>query len=161
MSTPAYEFIHRDGCDVAEHRCGEIHHLADPICPFCGYDVPDDSQFCNRCGCKIDRYGCSDAKFCRVCGYRMEPGHSFCKGCGTPVNGGPNPYASRVDDSGSIGWAILGFFFPLVGFILWLVWIKEKPMCSRMSGLGALACFILTIVAPIAFILILVLFGVY
>ena len=33
----------------------------------------------------------------------------------------PPNYAPPVVDSGSFGWAVLGFFFPIVGLILFLV----------------------------------------
>lgn len=37
-----------------------------------------------------------------------------------------------------MGWLILGLFFPLVGFILWLVWKDDKPDRSKAAGKGAL-----------------------
>lgn len=47
-------------------------------------------------------------------------------------------YSSQSNDSGSFGWAVLGFFIPLVGLILWLVWKDSKPKSAKMSGIGAL-----------------------
>ena len=47
----------------------------------------------------------------------------------------------------SIGWAILGFLIPIVGLILWLVWADEKPESAKMSGIGALASILLSIVS--------------
>lgn len=41
-------------------------------------------------------------------------------------------------EQGNSGWAVLGFFFPLVGFILWLVWNNTNPGDARMAGKGAL-----------------------
>ncbi len=48
----------------------------------------------------------------------------------------PQPYVEQ--DSGSFGWAVLGFFFPIVGLILFLVWKQSKPKCAKMAGIGAL-----------------------
>ncbi|MBE6528437.1 MAG: zinc ribbon domain-containing protein [Thermoplasmata archaeon] len=77
----------------------------------------------------------------------------LCPNCG--VQQQPIRYESnKNDDSGSIGWFILGFFFPLIGFILWLVWMKDKPKCSKMAGLGALTPIILF---AVLFVLIIVL----
>ncbi len=45
--------------------------------------------------------------------------------------------AAPVLDSGSIGWAILGFFIPIVGIILFFVWQKNKPKCAKKSIIGA------------------------
>lgn len=47
-------------------------------------------------------------------------------------------YSQQSNDSGSFGWAVLGFFIPLVGLILWLVWKDSKPKSAKMSGIGAL-----------------------
>ena len=51
----------------------------------------------------------------------------------------PQPaYSPQSNDSGSFGWAVLGFFIPLVGLILWLVWKDSKPKSAKMAGIGAL-----------------------
>ena len=51
----------------------------------------------------------------------------------------PQPgYSQQSNDSGSFGWAVLGFFIPLVGLILWLVWKDSKPKSAKMAGIGAL-----------------------
>ena len=47
-------------------------------------------------------------------------------------------YSQQGNDSGSFGWAVLGFFIPLVGLILWLVWKDTKPKSAKMAGIGAL-----------------------
>lgn len=44
----------------------------------------------------------------------------------------------QSDDTGSVGWGILGFFIPLVGLILWLVWKDTKPKNAKSAGIGAL-----------------------
>lgn len=51
-----------------------------------------------------------------------------------------------VNDSGSFGWAVLGFFFPIVGLILFIVWKQSKPKSAKVAGIGALVGFILGIV---------------
>ena len=53
------------------------------------------------------------------------------------------PAQPAVNDSGSIGWAILGFFIPIVGLVLFLVWKNTKPNCAKMAGVGALVGFCL------------------
>lgn len=58
---------------------------------------------------------------------------------------------NKVYDSGSIGWWILGFIFPLVGLILFLAWIDIKPKSSRKAGWGALASVITGIVLGVLF----------
>ena len=45
-----------------------------------------------------------------------------------------------------IGWGVLGFFFPVVGLILFLVWLKNKKKASKAAGIGALIGFIIKII---------------
>lgn len=57
------------------------------------------------------------------------------------VQAAPNP-----QDTGSFGWAVLGFFVPLAGLILYLVWKNEKPLTARRAGKGALISVIVSVV---------------
>lgn len=57
-----------------------------------------------------------------------------------------------VQDSGSIGWAILGFFIPIVGLILFLVWKNTKPQCAKMTGIGAIVGFCLGLIMNMSFL---------
>ncbi|MDR2156669.1 MAG: zinc ribbon domain-containing protein [Clostridiales Family XIII bacterium] len=50
------------------------------------------------------------------------------------------------DDGKSVGFGILGFFFPLIGLILFLVWRKDKPKKAKSCGIGALIGFVLQII---------------
>jgi len=45
---------------------------------------------------------------------------------------------SAPGDAPSFGFATLGFFFPVVGLILFLVWRDQTPLKSRSAGKGAL-----------------------
>ena len=93
-------------------------------CGNCGSPIDDSAQFCPKCGAKQGNAG-----------YMSQP-------YGQPY----------TNDSGSFGWAILGFLIPLVGLILWLVWMHEKPKCAKMAGLGALV----SVIAGIAFYVIII-----
>lgn len=53
----------------------------------------------------------------------------------------------NTPEKSGIGWGILGFFVPLVGFILFHVWKNEKPKQANASGTGALIGFIGTLIA--------------
>ena len=104
--------------------------------------------------------------YCRNCGRQIDDRASYCPSCGAAQgannNYGPydpsqiQPYQSpqyqqqyqryppqNPNDSGSVGWFILAFFLPFIGFILWLVWINDKPKCSRMAGLGTIISIII------------------
>lgn len=58
-------------------------------------------------------------------------------------------------EGGTVGWGILGFFLPIVGFILWLVWKDEHPARSRSAGIGCLVSVCLGVVGSIIYIIIL------
>lgn len=57
--------------------------------------------------------------------------------------------ASR--DSGSVGWTVLGFFIPIVGLILFLVWLRSKLKNSNAAGAGCLAGILIRYVLPFVF----------
>ena len=58
----------------------------------------------------------------------------------------PAQQAAADSDTGSAGWAVLGFFFPLVGLILYLVWKDSKPLSAKQAGKGALIGVIVSVV---------------
>lgn len=71
-----------------------------------------------------------------------------------------NKNVEVTTETGSkFGWGVLGFFIPLVGLILFLVWLKTKPKSAKASGIGALIGFIvgllLTVVSIVIFFTIL------
>lgn len=97
--------------------------------------------------------------YCGHCGAEVKDGANYCTKCGEPLN----TEASKVEttpeyieqargystDSGSFAWAVLGFFFPVVGLVLYLVWQYEKPRSALMAGKGALVSAILNVCAYI------------
>ena len=52
-------------------------------------------------------------------------------------------------DAPSGGYAALGFFFPVVGLILYLVWKDQTPLRARSAGKGALIGMIVGVVLSI------------
>jgi len=82
--------------------------------------------------------------YCRNCGAPIDDKAVICPHCGV--------MQSNIQDTGSIGWGVLGFFFPIVGLILYLVWRDTKPRTGRMAGKGALISMILSVVCSILLI---------
>ena len=73
-------------------------------------------------------------------------------------NGGLGASSTQVQsakEGGTVGWGILGFFIPIVGFILWLVWKDEHPARSRSAGIGCLVSVCLGVVGSIIYVIIL------
>ena len=59
--------------------------------------------------------------------------------------------AQSAKEGGTAGWGVLGFFFPLVGFILWLVWKDDRRARSRSAGIGCLVSVCLSVVGGILY----------
>lgn len=119
--------------------------------------------------------------FCKQCGKEIEDGSTFCPFCGAsqaddaqaqqqaqsqqpqqpyqaPYNNNPynqTYYAPPVQESGA-GWGVLGFFFPVVGLILFLVWKDDHPARSKGAGIGALVGVILNVVWIVIYVVIVV-----
>lgn len=73
--------------------------------------------------------------YCSNCGNKINDNEKFCPYCGAEQTGNSKSPAHTVssDDTGSIGWGLLGFFIPIVGIILYCVWRNEKPLNAKIS----------------------------
>lgn len=87
--------------------------------------------------------------FCTGCGKALALDEKFCSACGkerpTPVASAQPTYQQPVypqmgyvQDAPSGGMTALGFFFPIVGLILYLVWKDQTPLKAHSAGKGAL-----------------------
>ena len=87
--------------------------------------------------------------YCRYCGKQIEEDARFCPYCGSAQQEerqAPPPRQRYVDpnDAPSGGFAVLGFFFPVVGLILFLVWQDTMPQRAKSCGKGALTAVIVS-----------------
>lgn len=73
--------------------------------------------------------------FCPHCGMEISDVADVCLCCGRSVE---NIKKQINQDSASFGWWWLGFFFPLIGIILWAVWTSSCPKKAARSGWGAI-----------------------
>ena len=91
-------------------------------------------------------------KFCSHCGAEINPVAVVCVKCGcsvtntnqTTVNSFINP-----NDAPSSGYAVLSFFFPLIGLILFLLWTNTSPQKAKSCRKGALICIVVNVIAVI------------
>ena len=60
-------------------------------------------------------------KFCSKCGHELVDEAVVCVNCGCSVADPTTPTAPAVADAPNMGFAVLGFFIPLVGLILYLL----------------------------------------
>ncbi|MDR1266099.1 MAG: hypothetical protein LBK42_11215 [Propionibacteriaceae bacterium] len=61
--------------------------------------------------------------------------------------------AANPADKDSFGWAVLGFFVPMVGLVLWLVWQRDRPKDSRRARNGFIAGMIANTIVVILYII--------
>lgn len=73
--------------------------------------------------------------YCKNCGSEIDDKAVVCPKCGVSVSGKPG---AAADDAPSAGFAVLGFFFPLIGLILYIIWHTDYPKKARSCGKGAL-----------------------
>ena len=73
----------------------------------------------------------------------------------TATVGAGYPY-SAPGDAPSVGYAVLGFFIPVVGLILYLMWKDQTPLRARSAGKGALISVIVNVALTIIFVIVIV-----
>lgn len=99
------------------------------VCNACGTQLPDDSVKCTNCGNNNIVTMSEERDSSRP----------------LPVTEAP------VKEHGFIGWGILGFFFPLVGWILYYVWRNSQPANARLAGIGGIVGFVVSLALQIIF----------
>ncbi len=136
-------------------------------CPNCNAVYNDDMQIkCSNCGADLvtsyqqqpifnnvppqnnhANYNAYNAQFkiCPNCGNHCDPRAVICVKCGIQFADMYNK--PRVDDTPSGIIKVLCFFFPILGLILYLVNINEKPVSAKAYGKLSLIGFIVGIVA--------------
>ncbi|MBQ8550549.1 MAG: zinc-ribbon domain-containing protein [Clostridia bacterium] len=114
--------------------------------------------------------------FCSKCGKEIGEGMSYCANCGSPVATSntvnpvapipvnqPKPAATpapKSNDAPNIGYAILGFFMPIVGLILYLVEKDKSPLAAKSALKGMLIGIAVSVVLFILYVIfIVVIFG--
>ena len=86
--------------------------------------------------------------YCSRCGEYQNGNEAYCQNCGAQLSVGQS---NTPDDRSSPGFAALGFFFPLVGLILFAVFDSKQPRRAKSAGKGALIGFIVNVVLTILF----------
>lgn len=95
--------------------------------------------------------------YCKNCGRSVDDTSSYCNNCGARIDNKPNAYVS--EDNSNLGFAIFGFFIPIVGLILFLIYEEKKPKRAKSAVKGALIGFITEIVLAIILVILSVVFA--
>ena len=88
--------------------------------------------------------------FCKKCGKEILDDAVICVHCGCSTQENQNVTVNS-NDAPSTGMAVLGFFIPLAGLIIWLINKETKPLMAKSAGKGALAGFIVSTVISIIY----------
>lgn len=107
-------------------------------CPKCRTDNPYTLAFCSFCGERLPWAGTQQAQ---------------------PVSRPVSAPVPPQSDGLAVLYAVLGFFLPLVGFILWLVSKNDNPRRASGALWGAVAGTALTVVIAIGTIGVLTMLG--
>lgn len=106
-------------------------------------------MYCKNCGKEIE-----EVKFCPHCGADQATTQTEDINQGyQPINQQPNQQSyqgqsySYNNDESSMGFAILSFFVPVVGLVLYLVWNKEYPKKAKSCLNGLITGVVLYVVA--------------
>ena len=92
-------------------------------------------MYCYQCGKQVGE----DVKFCPYCGAQLNS-HDQNNGNGyNPINQNYQGSYQKPDDESSFGYALLSFFIPVVGLVLYLVWSKEYPLRAKSCIKGFIA----------------------
>lgn len=103
--------------------------------------------------------------FCKSCGTEISDLAKVCSNCGeityvntennnTNTNTNTNTKELIINDRGGLGWAFLGFMFPLPALIVALILKDTKPNTSKSVLKGAIISMICSIVLSIISMLI-------
>ena len=88
--------------------------------------------------------------FCSKCGKEVNDDAVVCVHCGCAIEN-KKPSLANSNDAPNTGFAVLGFFIPLAGLIVWLINKDTKPLMAKSAGKGALAGFVTSIVLSIVY----------
>lgn len=87
-------------------------------------------------------------RFCSMCGKEVVEEAVICPNCGCQLS---KSYSVAEHDAPNTGWAVLGFFIPIVGLILYLINKDKTPQKAKSAGKGALIGFIVSVVFSIVY----------
>lgn len=84
-------------------------------------------------------------KFCSNCGSPVDENQDVCLNCGKSLNYSSKQKNVMVEKGNTTIFGVLGFFIPLAGLILFVLWKDERPKAGKAAITGAVIGFILAV----------------
>ncbi len=113
------------------------------FCQYCGCQIKDGNYFCENCGTPVNNLYNNNGNNGNYNNYNNYNNNYNGNYNGNYNYNNLNP-AVPVKEEYLFLWGLLGFFIPIAGFVLFLIWLKEKPKTAKSAGLGALIRTIIT-----------------
>ena len=139
---PVCQTVYNDDMLIKCTNCGSDlveeapqHSYEQPI----QNDVPPQNNYTN-----YNAYNNQPVKYCTRCGNQCDQKAVICVRCGYQFSDMYNPMPNANDKPSGI-LKVLCFFFPILGLILYLVNMNNKPVSAKAYGKSALIGFILGI----------------
>ena len=88
--------------------------------------------------------------FCSKCGKEVNDEAVVCVNCGCAIEG-KKASVINSEDAPNTGFAVLGFFIPLAGLILYLINKDTAPLKAKSAGKGALIGFCVSLAFSIIY----------
>ena len=89
--------------------------------------------------------------YCKYCGSYIDDNSPYCKNCGAQADNKPAEYTNN--DGPNFWFALLGFIFPIIGLILFIIYEDKRPKRAKSAGKGALVGFITKVVLAIILVI--------
>lgn len=135
-------------------------------CPYCGFENPDKSSFCNSCGKEIGAPSATTkpagSRYCVSCGRSFGVDANVCPYCGYDYRvQWMRPQVNETISSGMrILFYVLSLLFPIVGFIIGVVYYSKGDPESKHVGkmcamLGVVGIFVSVALAALLYLMVL------
>lgn len=103
--------------------------------------------------------------FCKKCGKEIKEEDKFCPYCGQDVS---KPVEEEIKkevkkSESAVGWGFLGFFIPIAGLILFIIWNSdlENKAKGKAAGVGALISVCVSVGCTILYYIILIILSLF
>lgn len=105
-------------------------------------------MYCYQCGKQLE----DEVKFCPYCGAQIDAHTQNQSGEYRPIDQNYQSPYPKQDDESSFGYALLSFFVPIVGLVLYLIWNKEYPLRAKSCIKGFIANIVVYVIVFCCFV---------